>query len=179
MLVAPVKANARTPKESRNTSSQYVRDKDYYDQGKQDPKSILCFGQRERWGAVRDLQSAQYRSADQHSRDDERYTNECPLTPARTANDFRAATATDHRTVGHRCLAVRAQEQVHGTSIGASLRRTNQFLLCRIRRPHLCARCAGRGERSVDYSSGCGLVSLLFGHFVMDRGAHLWRLRRK
>ena len=107
MLVAPVKANPRAPKQSRNTSSQYVRDKDYYDQGKQDPKSILCFGQRERWGAVRDLQNAQYHSADQHGRDYERYTDECPLTPARTANDFRAATATDHPTVGHRCLAVR------------------------------------------------------------------------
>jgi hypothetical protein len=39
---------------------------------------------------------------------------------------------TNHRAVGHRRLAVRAQEQLHGTSIVRSLCRTNQFLLCRI-----------------------------------------------
>jgi hypothetical protein len=47
-------------------------------------------------------------------------------------DDFCAATATDARAVGHRRLAVRAQQHVHVRSIVASLCRTNQFSLCRI-----------------------------------------------
>ena len=61
---------------------------------------------------MRDFQNTQNYTCNENSRDHEPDTDKRPLTPAGAANDFCAATATDHRAVGHGRLAVRAQEHV-------------------------------------------------------------------
>jgi hypothetical protein len=74
---------------------------------------------------MRDFESAKQQNCNQHGRNYKHHTGKRPLTPARAANNFCAATATDSRVFRNGRLAVRACENLHVRIIIARMFRTN------------------------------------------------------
>jgi hypothetical protein len=117
MLVAPVKPNARTPKQSRNTSSQYVRDKDDHDQSSNNKESVFRFWWGEHGSAVCNFESAPNHHPDQERDDDKAQANKRALPPIQTMDNFRPATGADARALRNLLMAMWAHQALHRRTI--------------------------------------------------------------